>query len=90
MLETDTAVDGDGRGDLLDDLALVLRHLDVLGGAVELLVLAGLSGEQDQAGFVGLEAGDIGGQGFLVGGLTASVDRDTDCWGEFAGDASFL
>jgi hypothetical protein len=26
----------------------------------------------------------------LVGGLAASVDGDTDCWGEFAGDAGFL
>ena len=90
VLEADAAVDGDRGRDLLGDLALVLGQLDVLGGAVELLVLAGLAGEQDQAGLVGLEARDVGRERFLVGVLAACVDRDTDGRGEFAGDAGFL
>ena len=64
--------------------------LDVLLGSVEGLVLAGFAWEQDQAGLVGLEAGDVEGEGFLGGGLTTGVDGDADCRGEFAWDAGFL
>jgi hypothetical protein len=70
--------------------------LGVLGGGdvgflgVEGFVLPGFAGEEDQAGLVGLEAGDVEGEGFFGGGASAGVDGDADCGGEFAGDAGFL
>ena len=53
-------------------------------------MLPGFAGEQDQAGFVGLQAGDVQGEGFFVRAPAAGVDGDADCRGEFAGDACFL
>jgi hypothetical protein len=53
-------------------------------------VLARFAGEEDQAGLVGLEAGDVEGEGFFGGVAAARVDGDADCGGEVAGDASFL
>lgn len=67
-----------------------LDGLDVLGGGVELLELAGLAGEQDQAGLVVLEAGDVGDQGLLRVVGAAVVDGDTDGRGELLGNASLL
>jgi hypothetical protein len=90
VLQADAAVDGDRGEDLPADLALLLRQFDVLGRAVEFLVLAGLAGEQNQAGLVGLEPGDVGGERFLRGVLAAIVDGDADGRGKLAGDAGFL
>lgn len=61
MCKTGTGIDGERGRDLADDLGLVGGGLDVFGGAVEFLVLAGFAGEEDQAGFIGFEAGDVGG-----------------------------
>lgn len=73
-----------------DDLVLVRGALDIALLAVERLVLAGFTREQDQAGFVGGEACDVEGEGFFGGRAAAGVDGDADCGSEFAGDAGFL
>lgn len=52
--------------------------------------LARAAGEEDEAGAVGLEALDVGGEGSDGEVGAARVDADTDCWGEFAGDFGFL
>lgn len=67
-----------------------LDGLDVLGGGVEFLELTALAGEEDQAGLVVLEAGNILDQGLLGVVGAAVVDRDTDGGGELLGDASLL
>ena len=67
-----------------------LDGLDFLGLAVELLVLAGLAGEEDQAGLVCLQALDVGSEGFFRDVDTAGVDGDADCGSELAGDFRFL
>lgn len=43
-------------------------------GLAELLRLGTLAGEDDQAGLVGLETGDIGGKGLFAQVLAAGVD----------------
>lgn len=53
-------------------------------------MLAGFSWEEDQAGLVGLEAGDVGGERFFGVVCSAGVDCDADCGSEFAGDTGFL
>ena len=53
-------------------------------------MLAGFAGEEDQAGFVGLETGDVCGERFFGVVCSAGVDCDADCGCEFAGDAGFL
>jgi hypothetical protein len=63
---------------------------DVFLGAVEGLVLSGFAREQDKAGLVGLQAGDVQREGFSGGVLAAVVDGYADCGGEGAGDACFL
>lgn len=67
-----------------------MSSLDFLWGSIELLVLAAAAGEEDQAGLVGIETGDISGQGFRGGIDTAVVNGDTDGQGELAGDTGFL
>lgn len=67
-----------------------LDGIDLLGGRVELLELTALAGEEDQAGLVVLEAGDVVDQGLLRVVGAAVVDRDTDGGGELLGDASLL
>jgi hypothetical protein len=69
---------------------VLVRALELLLTAVELLVLARAAREEDQALAVGLEACDVVGEGFLGKVLAAVVDGDADCGGEFAGDAGFL
>lgn len=89
-------VDGESGLDTGDDtLTLALSEgsldgLDVLGGGVELLELTALAGEEDQAGLVVLEAGNVGDQGLLGVVGTAVVDRDTNGGGELLGNASLL
>jgi hypothetical protein len=73
-----------------DDVLFVLGGFDIGFLGVEGLVLAGFAGEENQAGFVGLEAGDVQGEGFFGGGAAAGVDGDADCGRELAGDAGFL
>lgn len=63
---------------------------NVLGGGVELLVLAALAGEEDQAVLVLLETSNIGGKGLLRDVLAAVVDGDADCGSELAGNTSLL
>lgn len=67
-----------------------LDGLDVLSGGVELLELTALAGEEDQAGLVVLEAGNIGNQGLLGVVGTAVVDGDTNGRSELLGDAGLL
>lgn len=72
---------GDG-GSLLD--------LGDVGLGVALLGGVGPAGEEDQSLLVGLEAGDVGGQGLLREVLSAGVDGDADGGSEGLGDTSFL
>jgi hypothetical protein len=97
VLQAHPTVQRQGILDGLGDLAVLVAvgrlragELDVLLGRVEFLELAGLAGEEDEAGLVGLEALDVEGQGFFVGVLAARVDGDADCGSEFAGDTGFL
>lgn len=90
VLNTSTNLDGQDGTNRLDDLVGVGSQLDVLGCGVELLVLAGLEWEQNEAGLVGLQTGDVEFEGFLRGGLAAVVDGDTDCGCELAGNAGGL
>lgn len=89
-------VDGEGSADAGGDALTLavsesgLDGLDVLGGGVQLLELTALAGEEDQAGLVVLEAGDVLDQGLLGVVGAAVVDRDTDGGGELLGDASLL
>lgn len=87
---------GDGNG--VDDRERGLGALDVVGldgrdvggRGVTLLGLAGLSWEEDEAGAVGLETGDVQGEGLGGEVLAAGVDGDTDGWCELAWDTSLL
>lgn len=66
MLHTNTWVDNERIVDLGHGLgAAVVDALDVGLGGVQLLVLAGFTGEEDQAAAVSLETGNVGGEGFL-------------------------
>lgn len=64
--------------------------LDILFAAIDLLLLTRAAGEEDQTLAVGLQAGDVGGEGFNREVGTAGVNADADGGGEFAGDAGFL
>lgn len=77
--------DGEGGGDVggLVDLGDVGLGVTLLGGV-------GLAGEQDQALLVGLEAGDVDGQGLLGEVLAAEVDGDADGGSKGTGDTSLL
>lgn len=89
---------GDGEGSTNaggDTLTLAvgetgLDSLDLLSGRVELLELTALAGEEDQAGLVVLQAGDVVDQRLLRVVGAAVVDRDTDGGSELLGDASLL
>jgi len=59
-------------------VAALLGGLDVFGRGVTLLRRLGLAGEEDEAGVVGLQALDVGGEGLLGEVLSAGVDCDTD------------
>ena len=88
VLEAEAGVDGQDGGEALD--AVLVRALDVVLAAVEVFVLAGAAGEEDQARAVGLEAGDVEGERLFGQVLAARVEGDADCGGQFAGDAGFL
>lgn len=74
--------DGGDGGSLVD--------LGEIGLGVTLLGGVGSAGEEDQALLVGLEAGDVGGQGLLGEVLSAGVDRNADGGSELAGNTSLL
>ena len=89
--------DGEGRADVRGvalGLALggksSLGSVDLVGGGVELLELAALAGEEDEAGLVVLETVDVGSERLLGVVDTAVVNGDTDGTGELNGDTSFL
>ena len=89
--QTRSGLDRERRVDLRDGLGGAVGDcFDVAFGAVEFLVLAGFEGEEDEAGFVGFQAGYVCREGFLGVVAAAGVDADADCGGEFAGDAGFL
>lgn len=67
-----------------------LDSVDVLSGGVELLELTALAGEEDQAGLVVLETGNVGDQGLLGVVGTAVVNGDTDGGSELLGDTGLL
>ena len=67
-----------------------LGSVDLVSGRVELLELAALAGEENQAGLVVVEAGDVGNQRFLGVVGAAVVDGDTDSASELLRDAGFL
>lgn len=82
--------DGEGSADVLGDTLTGLGGLDLLGGRVELLELTALAGEEDQAGLVVLQAGDVVNQGLLGVVGAAVVDRDTNGGSELLGDTGLL
>jgi hypothetical protein len=69
---------------------ILLIRCDVLFAGIQLFVHAGFAGEEDQALLVGLEALDVGFEGFDGEVGASRVDADADCGSEFAGDAGFL
>ena len=91
-----TTLDGGGQVALLD-LSDALGEgsdgegdADVGDGGAEILGLSALAGEDDQALLVGLETGDIGGEGLFAQVLAAVVDGDTDRRGVETGDTGLL
>lgn len=94
LVEVVDGEDGTDAGGVALGLALggesSLGSVDLLGGRVELLELTALAGEEDQAGLVVLETGDIGDERLLGVVDTAVVNGDTDGTGELLGDGSFL
>lgn len=63
---------------------------NILLGSIVLLVLTELSWEEDKTGTVSLQAGDVGGKGFVGEVLSSWVDGDTDGWRKLAWDSSLL
>lgn len=86
----DGGVDVDDGQTLLEAGHSLLGTSNLLLGRVTLLLLSGLAGEEDQAGTVLLEAGNVGGERFVGEVLAAGVNSDTDRGRKLAGDASFL
>ena len=69
---------------------MLVRALELILAAVELLVLARATREEDQTLAVCLEACDVECEGFLGQVLPAVIKRDANGGGEFAGDAGLL
>jgi len=67
-----------------------LGSINLLSGRVELLELAALAGEQNQASLVFLETGNVGGERLLGVVDATGINSNTDGWGELAGDTGFL
>lgn len=80
----------DDRQTLLKVRDGLLGASNLLFGRIALLLLSGLAGEEDEAGTVLLETGNVGGERFGGEVLAAGVDRDTDRGRKLAGDTSFL
>jgi hypothetical protein len=70
--------------------AMLVRALELILAAVELLVLARATWEEDQTLAVRLEACDVECEGFLGQVLPAMIKGDTNGGGEFAGNAGLL
>ena len=90
-------VDGEDRADVGGvALGLALGSESSLGGVdlvsrgIELLELAALAGEEDEAGLVVLETVNVGSERLLGVVDTAVVNGDTDGTGELNRDTSFL
>lgn len=81
---------GEGSADVLGDTLTGLGGCDLLSGRVELLELTALAGEEDQAGLVVLQAGDVVNQGLLGVVGAAVVNRDTNGDSELLGDTGLL
>jgi len=64
--------------------------LELFLAGIPLLGLAEFTREEDQAGLVFLEAGDVQSEGLFGVVLAASVDDDTDGRGELAWDTGFF
>jgi hypothetical protein len=87
-----------GNGNGVGNWERSLGALDVVGldggdvgsGRVTLLGLASLSWEEDEAGAVSLETGNVQGEGLDGEVLAAGIDGDTDGWCKLAWDASLL
>ena len=85
----DGGIGGDNRQTLLEARnCLGAGNLPL--GRVALLRLSNLAGEEDEAGSVFLETGDVGGEGFGGEILAAWIDRYTDRGRESTGDSGFL
>ena len=69
---------------------MLVRALELILAAVELLVLARAAWEEDQTLAVRLEACDVECEGFLGQVLPAMIKGDTNGGGEFAGNAGLL
>jgi hypothetical protein len=86
----DTLADGDdGQCGADAGYGLGLAEVDILA-VTSFGVLGALAGEDDQAFLVGLETGDVGGEGLLAEVLAAEIDGDTDSGSHKAGDTSLL
>jgi hypothetical protein len=70
--------------------AMLVRALELILAAVELLVLARATWEEDQTLAVRLEACDVECEGFLGQVLPAMIKGDTNGGCEFAGNAGLL
>lgn len=91
MSQAGTSLDSESRVDLGDGLGgAVGDGLDVGLGRIQLLVLTGLSGEEDEACLVGLQSGNVGGEGLLRVVRSSVVNRNTDGGSELSWDTSFL
>jgi len=86
----DLALDVDDWQSVLGACDELLSTRYILLAGIFFLVLAELAGEEDQAGTVSLEAGDVHGEGLDGEILSAGVNGDTDSGSELAGDTSFL
>lgn len=80
----------DNRQALLEARDCLLGAGNLFLGSITLLGLSDLAGEEDEAGTVFLEAGNVGGEGFGGEVLAAVINGDTDRGRELAGDTSFL
>ena len=63
---------------------------NILLGSISLLVLAELAWEKNKTSAVSLQAGNVGGKGFVGEVLSSWVDGDTDGWRKLAWDTSLL
>lgn len=92
-----SVLDGEGSANV-DGVALGLAlsgegglgGLDLFSARVELLELAALAGEEDEASLVVLQTSNIGDERLLGVVDTAVINGDTDGRGELLGDTSFL
>lgn len=87
MLQPGPSVDRHAERKLLDSVLRVLQPVLV---GVEFLVLAALTGEEDQPRLVRLQPCDIESEGFFREVGASAVDWNADRGSQLAGDACFL